>query len=51
MSVLQKRGFGGFLSVEPHLNDYMPDASNTERVIAAIQALQSLLKDNQIDWQ
>lgn len=51
LSVLQNRGFGGFLSVEPHLNHYMPDKSNPERVIAAIQALQSLLKDNQIDWQ
>ncbi|TVY09002.1 sugar phosphate isomerase/epimerase family protein [Paenibacillus cremeus] len=48
---LKARGFSGFLSVEPHLHHYLPEASNPERVVTAIRALQQLLKDADWAWE
>ncbi|SDP17722.1 Sugar phosphate isomerase/epimerase [Paenibacillus sp. yr247] len=48
---LKQRGFTGFLSVEPHLHKYLPEATNPERVVAAVRALKKLLADADIQWQ
>ncbi|MFC4777042.1 sugar phosphate isomerase/epimerase family protein [Paenibacillus sp. GCM10023252] len=48
---LNEKNFTGFLSVEPHLAKYLPDATNPERVKTAIQALQGILDKHQIAWQ
>jgi sugar phosphate isomerase/epimerase len=48
---LKQRGYEGYLSVEPHLEHYLPDASNPERVVAAIGALKQLLKDADWVWE
>lgn len=48
---LKRTGYAGFLSVEPHLTHYLPDASNPERVTTAIQALKKLLDNEGIAWE
>lgn len=48
---MQKRSYAGFLSVEPHLHHYLPNASDPERVLTAIHALTAILEKNGIEWQ
>ncbi len=48
---LNEKGYTGFLSVEPHLAKYLPDATNPERVKTAIRALQDMLDKHRIAWQ
>ncbi|NHN29891.1 sugar phosphate isomerase/epimerase family protein [Paenibacillus agricola] len=48
---LKKSKFDGFLSVEPHLKPYLPEASNPERVITAIRALKVLLEKVDQEWE
>ena len=48
---LNERGFCGFLSVEPHLHKYLPNATNPERVRTAIHALTSILEKHAIAWK
>ncbi|NOU94810.1 TIM barrel protein [Paenibacillus sp. LMG 31456] len=48
---LKQNGYSGFLSVEPHLTHYLPDASNPERVVTAIQALKLLLDNAGVAWE
>ncbi|UVI33396.1 sugar phosphate isomerase/epimerase family protein [Paenibacillus spongiae] len=51
LAELKSRGFQGFLSVEPHLQHYLPNASNPERVVAAIRALKSQLDQSGQEWE
>ncbi|MCC3375940.1 sugar phosphate isomerase/epimerase [Cohnella sp. REN36] len=51
LAALKSRGFEGFLSVEPHLHHYLPNASNPERVVTAIRALKSLLDQAGQEWE
>jgi sugar phosphate isomerase/epimerase len=48
---LKEHQFDGFLSVEPHLKPYLPEASNPERVVTAIRALKILLEKVDQDWE
>ncbi|MFD0681795.1 MULTISPECIES: sugar phosphate isomerase/epimerase family protein [unclassified Paenibacillus] len=48
---LKQIGYSGFLSVEPHLTHYLPEASNPERVVTAIQALKLLLDNAGVAWE
>ncbi|SFK98987.1 Sugar phosphate isomerase/epimerase [Paenibacillus sp. 1_12] len=48
---LKERQYDGFLSVEPHLKPYLPEASDSERVITAIRALKGLLEKVDQDWE
>jgi sugar phosphate isomerase/epimerase len=48
---LHKRGFSGYLSVEPHLHSYLPNATDSERVQTAINALTSILEKHAIAWK
>jgi len=50
VAALHKRGFNGYLSVEPHLHSYLPNATDSERVRTAIRALTSLLAKQDIAW-
>jgi len=47
---LKKRRFSGFLSVEPHLQKYMPDSTNPERFRTAIHAIKKLLDETGLEW-
>lgn len=47
---LHKRGYDGYLSVEPHLHGYLPNATDPERVRTAIRALTSLLAKQKMAW-
>jgi sugar phosphate isomerase/epimerase len=51
LMALKQKEYSGFLSVEPHLKHYMPEASDPERVIAAIRALKQLLADEGMAWE
>ncbi|QHT60202.1 sugar phosphate isomerase/epimerase [Paenibacillus lycopersici] len=51
LPALKERGYDGFLSVEPHLGDYMPHASNPKRVVTAIRALKRLLDRSGMTWE
>ncbi|WP_229750582.1 sugar phosphate isomerase/epimerase family protein [Paenibacillus nasutitermitis] len=51
LAALKQDGFQGFLSVEPHLHAYLPEATDSERVIAAVYALTALLEEAGIAWQ
>ncbi|MDF2960929.1 MAG: sugar phosphate isomerase/epimerase [Paenibacillus sp.] len=48
---LKRRGYTGFLSVEPHLTHYLPDAGHPERVVTAIRALKLLLDNAGLEWE
>ncbi|WP_168122121.1 sugar phosphate isomerase/epimerase family protein [Paenibacillus sp. HB172176] len=48
---LNERGFSGFLSVEPHMHKYLPNATDPERVRTAIHALTSILAKHRINWK
>ncbi|WP_054027554.1 sugar phosphate isomerase/epimerase family protein [Bacillus sp. FJAT-28004] len=48
---MQKRRFTGFLSVEAHLHHYLPNESDTGRVLTAIHALTALLEKHNIEWR
>ncbi|MCZ8511892.1 sugar phosphate isomerase/epimerase [Paenibacillus filicis] len=48
---LKSRGYDGFLSVEPHLKHYLPEASDPERVVTAIRALKDLLSRIGQTWE
>ncbi|BFT73821.1 sugar phosphate isomerase/epimerase family protein [Paenibacillus sp. P36] len=48
---LKERGYDGFLSVEPHLQHYMPHASNPKRVVTAVRALKQLLERAEYQWE
>jgi hypothetical protein len=39
------------LSVEPHLHSYLPNATDSERVQTAINALTSILEKHAIAWK
>lgn len=51
ISALKARSFSGFLSVEPHLKDYLPHSSDPKRVVAAIRALKRLLAQAEASWR
>ena len=51
LAELKERQFNGFLSVEPHLKPYLPEASDPERVVTAIRALKVLLEKVEQDWE
>ncbi|MFD2611643.1 sugar phosphate isomerase/epimerase family protein [Paenibacillus gansuensis] len=51
LTALKDREYHGYLSVEPHLHQYLPHSSNPKRVVTAIRALQQLLKNENIDWE
>ncbi|WP_240415297.1 sugar phosphate isomerase/epimerase family protein [Paenibacillus periandrae] len=48
---LKERQYDGFLSVEPHLKHYLPEANDSERVVAAIRALKVLLDKVDQAWE
>ncbi|KRF03285.1 hypothetical protein ASG89_22755 [Paenibacillus sp. Soil766] len=47
---LKERKYDGFLSVEPHLDHYLPHASNPKRAVTAIRALKDLLIRADMQW-
>lgn len=47
---LKDSGFSGFLSIEPHLHNYLPDLDNPGRFVRAVQALKKLLDAEGIVW-
>jgi L-ribulose-5-phosphate 3-epimerase len=49
--ILKERAYNGFLSVEPHLQHYMPHASNPKRVVTAVRALKQLLERADYQWE
>jgi sugar phosphate isomerase/epimerase len=51
LAALKNREFDGFLSVEPHLQHYMPHASNPKRVVTAVRALKQLLDKSGLAWE
>nr|WP_170312217.1 sugar phosphate isomerase/epimerase family protein [Paenibacillus sacheonensis] len=51
LPALRERGYDGFLSVEPHLHNYMPHASNPKRVVTAVRALKRLLERADMAWK
>jgi len=51
LAALKEDGYTGFLSVEPHLHAYLPAATDSQRVIAAVQALTALLHEAGIAWE
>ncbi|QHW30537.1 sugar phosphate isomerase/epimerase [Paenibacillus rhizovicinus] len=51
LPALREREYAGFLSVEPHLHDYMPHASNPKRVVTAVRALKRLLEQADMAWE
>lgn len=51
LTALKDREYHGYLSVEPHLGQYLPHASGPKRVVTAIRALQQLLKNTNMDWE
>ncbi|NBD23857.1 sugar phosphate isomerase/epimerase family protein [Paenibacillus glycinis] len=51
LQALQARGYDGFLSVEPHLQHYLPHASNPKRVVTAVRALKALLERTGQAWE
>ncbi|WP_246320115.1 sugar phosphate isomerase/epimerase family protein [Paenibacillus qinlingensis] len=48
---LRERGYTGYLSVEPHLQHYLPYASNPKRVVSAVRALKDLLARAEMAWE
>jgi len=48
---LKERQFSGFLSIEPHLQKYLPDSDDPGRFVHAIKALKSLLNKEEIQWK
>jgi sugar phosphate isomerase/epimerase len=51
LQALKQRGFDGYLSVEPHLTKYLPEATGAERVTVAIRALKKLLDEAGVAWE
>lgn len=47
---LKQNGFNGYLSIEPHLQKYLPDHDGPGRFVYAIRALKKLLNEAEIAW-
>jgi sugar phosphate isomerase/epimerase len=47
---LKETGFSGFLSIEPHLNAYLPDHDGPGRFVHAVKALKKLLEAESMTW-
>jgi sugar phosphate isomerase/epimerase len=47
---LKETGFSGFLSIEPHLNAYLPDQDGPGRFVHAVKALKKLLEAESMTW-
>lgn len=47
---LKETGFSGFLSIEPHLNAYLPDQDGPGRFVHAVKALKKLLEAESMNW-
>jgi sugar phosphate isomerase/epimerase len=47
---LKETSFSGFLSIEPHLNAYLPDHDGPGRFVHAVQALKKLLEAESMAW-
>jgi sugar phosphate isomerase/epimerase len=48
---LKQNNFSGYLSIEPHLQKYLPDLDDPGRFIYAIKALKKLLHEADLTWK
>jgi sugar phosphate isomerase/epimerase len=47
---LKENHFSGYLSIEPHLQKFLPDDDGPGRFVCAIKALKKLLAESNINW-
>ncbi|CAG7641402.1 hypothetical protein PAESOLCIP111_04227 [Paenibacillus solanacearum] len=47
---LKRNQFSGYLSLEPHLQKYLPEQDGAERFVYAVKALKKLLQEASMTW-